>query len=119
MTFKWLILKLDSKPWEDGLEKVVSTIHYRAIKEQDGLYVDYVGALGMLAPNATNFISYEKITKEIVEQWLEVNLDCVEIEEKLNIKIKAFLNPPIISYPLPWVIDTHVEVEIQDTITSI
>jgi len=115
MAFNWLILKLDCKPYEDGLEKVISTIHYRVQKEENGTLAEYDGAMGTLAPDPISFTPYDEVTKEIVEKWLETNLDCEKIEEKLNNKIQAFLNPPIMNYPLPWdetdIIETAAPIE--------
>lgn len=102
MAFNWVIVQLDSVPSVDGLDKVISTIHFRAQKESDGFIADYFGALGVSSPDKTNFTPYEKVTKEMVEGWLNELTDSEAIEAELNNKIDAFFNPPIEIYPLPW-----------------
>jgi hypothetical protein len=107
MAFNWVISQLDSIPSYDGMEKVISMIHWRAQKycELDGKTVfsaDTYGALNMLAPHEASFTPYDEVTKEMVEGWLESGLDCEAIEANLDAQIENFLNPPIVAYPLPW-----------------
>lgn len=107
MAFNWLISQLDSIPTLDGMEKVISTIHYRAQKTyqvdgNDVFTADTCGALSVDAPHESNFTPYDEVTKEIVEGWLSDGLDIEKIEDNLDAKIDRFLNPPIVAYPLPW-----------------
>jgi hypothetical protein len=107
MAYNWLISQLDSIPSLDGMEKVISTIHYRAQKthQVDGTDVftaDTYGALSVDAPHEASFTPYDEVTKEMVEGWLTAGLDTEKIEANLDAQIENFLNPPIIAYPLPW-----------------
>ena len=106
MAFNWVISQLDSIPSLDGMEKVISTIHYRAQKqyEEDVIHftADTYGALGVDAPHEASFTPYDEVTKEMVEDWLEASLDCEAIEANLDAQIQNFLNPPIVAYALPW-----------------
>jgi kynureninase len=102
----WVISQLDSIPSLDGMDKVISTIHYRAQKqyEEDVIYftADTYGALAVDAPHEASFTPYDEVTKEMVEGWLESGLDCEAIEANLDAQIENFLNPPIVNYGLPW-----------------
>ena len=106
MSFNWVISQLDSIPSLDGMDKVISTIHYRAQKQykEDVIHftADYFGALRVDAPHEASFTPYDEVTKEMVEGWLEAGLDCETIEANLDAQIENFLNPPIVAYPLPW-----------------
>lgn len=115
--FSWLISQLDSIPSLDGMDKVISVIHWRAQKthsetifnpetetssEQDIFTGDSYGALAVDAPHEASFTPYDEVTKEMVESWLKNGLDTEAIEANLDAQIENFLNPPIKNYGLPW-----------------
>jgi hypothetical protein len=108
MAFNWVISSLDSIPSIDGMDKVISTIHWRAykghinIKTEQEFFVDTYGALAVDAPHEASFTPYDEVTKEMVESWLEAGLDTEAIEANLDAQIENFLNPPIVNYGLPW-----------------
>lgn len=102
MAFSWVISQLDSIPTIDGMEKVISVIHYRAQKRHEDFMADTYGALSVPAPHEASFTPYDEVTKEMVEGWLEELLDCEAIEANLDAQIENFLNPPIVAYALPW-----------------
>ena len=98
----WIISQLDSIPSIDGMDKVISTIHWRAQKQDEGFTADMYGALSVDAPHEASFTPYDEVTKEMVEGWLEAGLDTEAIEANLDAQIENFLNPPIVNYGLPW-----------------
>lgn len=100
--FSWLISQLDSIPSIDGMDKVISVIHYRAQKQHEEFIADSYGSLSVDAPHEASFTPYDEVTKEMVEGWLEAGLDTEAIEANLDAQIENFLNPPIVAYPLPW-----------------
>jgi len=106
MAFYFVISQLDSIPSLDGMDKVISTIHYRAQKEyqEDAIHftADTYGAISLGAPHEASFTSYDDVTKEMVEEWLTAGLDSEAIEANLDAQIQNFLNPPIVAYALPW-----------------
>jgi hypothetical protein len=102
MAFDFLISQLDSIPSIDGMDKVISTIHWRAQKQYEGFTADTYGALSVDAPHEASFTPYDEVTKEMVEGWLEAGLDTEAIEANLDAQIENFLNPPIVNYGLPW-----------------
>jgi kynureninase len=106
MAFNWVISQLDSIPSLDGMDKVISVIHYRAQKqyEEDVIHftADTYGAVSLAAPHEASFTPYDEVTKEMVEGWLTALLDCEAIEANLISQIENFLNPPIVNYGLPW-----------------
>jgi hypothetical protein len=100
--FSFIISQLDSIPSLDGMDKVISTIHWRAQKQDADFTADTYGALSVDAPHEASFTPYDEVTKEMVESWLEKSLDCEAIEKNLDSQIENFLNPPIVAYALPW-----------------
>lgn len=107
MAFTWVISQLESIPSLDGMDKVISIIHYRAQKylplEDDKIYTaDYCGSLKVDAPHEASFTPYAEVTQAMVEGWLTEGLDTEAIEANLDAQIENFLNPPIVAYPLPW-----------------
>ena len=107
MAFSFIISQLDSIPSIDGMDKVISVIHYRAQKTHqvdgtDAFTADQYGALSVEAPHEASFTPYDEVTKEMVEEWLTDSLDTEAIEANLAAQIENFLNPPIVAYPLPW-----------------
>ena len=113
----FVISQLDSIPSLDGMENVISVVHYRAQKHE--VYIkddkrriftaDTYGALAVDAPHEASFTPYDEVTKEMVEGWLEAGLDTEAIEANLDAQIENFLNPPIVAYPLPWATPTLQE----------
>ena len=103
MAFTWVISQLDSIPSIDGMDKVISVIHYRAQKTQENFTADTYGSMSVEEADEANFTPYDEVTKEMVEGWLDASLDCEAIEANLDAQIQNFLNPPIVAYPLPWV----------------
>ena len=102
MAFNWVISQLDSIPSLDGMNKVISVIHYRAQKQHEDFIADTYGSLGVDAPHEASFTPYDEVTKEMVEEWLEAGLDTEAIEANLDAQIENFLNPPLVAYPLPF-----------------
>jgi hypothetical protein len=102
MAFDFVISQLDSIPSLDGMDKVISTIHWRAQKQSEGFTADTYGALSVDAPHEASFTPYDEVTKEMVEGWLTASLDCEAIEANLDAQIENFLNPPLVAYALPW-----------------
>jgi hypothetical protein len=102
MTFNWVISQLDSVPSYNGMDKVISLIHWRAQKYHEEFTADQYGSLGVDAPHEASFTPYDEVTKEMVESWLDAGLDTEAIEANLDAQIKNFLNPPLVAFPLPW-----------------
>ncbi len=98
----FIISQLDSIPSHDGMDKVISVIHYRAQKQHEDFMADTYGAVNLSAPHEASFTPYDEVTKEMVEGWLEAGLDTEAIEANLDAQIENFLNPPLVAFPLPW-----------------
>lgn len=103
LTYKWIIIQLDTKPQADGLQDVVSTVHWRR-NATDGTFIaESYGSMACETPSSTDFTSYPDLTETQVESWLDAGLDVEAIDNGLLANIETLKNPPIIVLPLPWI----------------
>jgi len=103
INFKWVIVQLDTKPQEQGLQDVVSLIHWRR-NASDGSYIaESYGTMPCETPSSTDFTAYPDLTQAQVESWLEAGLDLASIDSNLEEQIALQKNPPIVVLPLPWI----------------
>lgn len=102
----WIISAMDTKPSEDGLTDVVSTVHWRrdaTLVVDDKTYTgDIYGAMGCTPPDPMAFTPYADLTFDQVCSWLEANLDTAALDASLDAQIENQINPPIVQLPLPW-----------------
>lgn len=102
ITYKWIIEQLDTKPQENGLQDVVSIVHWRR-NANDGTYTsESYGTMACQTPSSTDFTAYPDLTQAQVESWLEAGLDVAIIDEGLANSIEDQINPPVVVLPLPW-----------------
>jgi hypothetical protein len=92
---KWNIENLDRKS-NNGY---VTTIHWRAILQEDDKVVFNYGAVSF--SEGEPIIPYENLTKEIVLNWLFEKINKQEIETELTEKLQLLKNP-ISKLGLPW-----------------
>ena len=97
MAFEFQIKELICNESLDGLENVIVTVNYDAVKEG----ISIPGSMGLSAPHESQFIPFEEVTKEMVITWLNEMLDLQEIEFALDCEIE-FRNDVIVSKPFPW-----------------
>lgn len=97
MNFTFEIKELVCNADLEGLQDVIVTINYEAVK--DGVSIP--GSLGLSAPHESAFIPYEDVTEEMVQGWLNESLNLEEIEAALDSEI-AYKQEVIVSKPLPW-----------------
>jgi hypothetical protein len=92
---KWNIENLDRK----SNNEYVTTIHWRAILQEDDKTVFNYGAVSF--SEGEPIIPYENLTKEIVLNWLFEKINKQEIETNLTEKLQLLKNP-ISKSGLPW-----------------
>jgi hypothetical protein len=101
--FKWIIIQLDTKPQAEGLQDVVSTVHWRRNATEDTFIAECYGSMGCPSPSSTDFTAYADLTQADVEAWLEDGLHVESIDAGLLTDIEKLKNPPIVVLPLPWI----------------
>lgn len=101
--FKWIIVQLDTKPQEEGLQDVVSNVHWRRNASDGKFIAESYGSMSCQTPSSTDFTAYSDLKQEQVESWLEAGLDVKTIDNNLIEEIELQKNPPIVVLPLPWI----------------
>ena len=106
-TFQWVISQLDSKINLDGMQDVISCIHWRyqatEIIEDKTYSIDTYGATSIEQPNPQSFVPYADITEAQVIGWLEAVLPITDMQANLNAQIELLKNPTDIVLPNPWI----------------
>ena len=92
---KWNIENLERKS-NNGY---VTTIHWRAILQEDDKVVFNYGAVSF--SEGEPIIPYENLTKEIVLNWLFEKINKQKTETELTEKLQILKNP-ISKSGLPW-----------------
>lgn len=108
-TYSWTINALDTRPTQDSLTDVVYNIHWgmTATSDQtdsDGNHytANSIGTQTVATPNADDFISFDSLTQEIVEGWLEASdLDVDAIKASLDAQIVEKIKPTTVTKRLP------------------
>lgn len=98
INYTWTIAALECATEENGLNKVVKTVHwrYKGTDETLGISHELFGAQAMDAPNTTAYIPYDELTEATVVSWLEKKLDIVAFQTSITAEIERIQNPPII-----------------------
>jgi hypothetical protein len=95
-TYQWVISGLHTRlnNEELGLEKVIESIHWRyQAEDANGNIADVYGSVGLEAPEADAFKSFEEITQADVEAWLESKLVVEQLQAGLDAKLEAIASP--------------------------
>lgn len=70
ISYEWQFPRCDVAPSLDGLQDVVTGVHWRLVAT-DGAYVaDCYGSIGLAPPNATSFTAFSALSKEQVTAWV-------------------------------------------------
>lgn len=106
LLYDWIFPQLDAHPIHDDKENVVFTIHWRlhGVDENNNTANVY-GTVGMSYNKDDPFVSFDQLTKEIVQGWVETSLGEEMIEAyKNNIanQIQEKITPSKVSLTPPW-----------------
>lgn len=104
-TYKWRINALDCHVSNNDLENVVYTIHWSYIGEdENGNVASMIGVESVGEPDPSNFQSFDTLTQEIVEGWLESSMGTERIDEmkaNLDQQIQDIIAPKTVTLQLP------------------
>lgn len=85
----------------DGLSDVVVTINaYREISNETTS--TQIPVCVGLTPPTEGFIPYANLTQEIVEGWLNENLDVTTLDIELSFQLDNIINPKTVTLPNPF-----------------
>ena len=110
-TYSWTINALDVYPNQDSLTDVVYNIHWgltasTSVNDEEGYPREYtassIGTQTVAAPDVDAFTSFDDLTQEIVEGWLEASeLDVDAIKASLDAQITEKITPTSVTRQLP------------------
>lgn len=101
--YSWDVASLECAPLEDSHVNVVKTIHWIRIANSDSYCTTVYGSVALPEIESDDdFIAYEDLTKDDVEEWLNTYVDVDTADATLAKQIEALKNPPVVRPPLPW-----------------
>ena len=103
ITYQWVIPEnsMVTAKSIDGLSDVVVTINaFRQVSDET-ISTQIPVCLG-LTPPIEGFIPYTELTQDIVEGWLNENVDVVKIDTELASQLDNIIYPKTIVLPNPF-----------------
>jgi hypothetical protein len=103
ITYKWIFSAFDCRVDEDGMQDVVTTVHWRYNgTNEDGISAEIYGAQSVGTPTPDAFTPYPDLSEEQVIGWMEETLDVEAMQLNLATQIELIINPVIITLPPPF-----------------
>ena len=103
ITYKWTFSAFDCKVDENGLQDVVTTVHWRYRgTDKDGVTYEIYGAQAVGEPNPDAFTPYPDISEEQVIGWMESVMDMEEMQKNIAEQIYLIKNPVNVTLPPPF-----------------
>lgn len=105
ITYKWIFSAFDCRVNENGMQDVVTTVHWRYIgTTEEGVSSEIYGAQFLEAPTPDDFIPYPELTEEQVIGWVEPMLDVPLMQTNIAEQIKLIISPVTVTLPPPFVV---------------
>jgi len=102
MEYNWIVNAMEVKLSEGEMKDVVTMVHWTRTAIDGEFSADTYGACSVGNPTPEAFVSYEDLTKEEVESWLEASLDVAEIDANLLSQVELKKNPIDATLPPPF-----------------
>ena len=103
ITYKWIFSAFDCKVSEDGMQDVITTVHWRYNgTNEDGISAEIYGAQAVGTPTPDAFIPYPELSEEQVIGWMEETMDVEAMQLNIANQIEAIINPVNVTLPAPW-----------------
>lgn len=104
INYTWAFPAFDCKVDENGLQKVVTTVHWRYKgTDEDGVTGETYGAQPIGEPNPDAFTPYPQISEEQVIGWMEANMNIEAIQETITSQINLIKTPVTETLSAPWI----------------
>lgn len=103
ITYTWNFPAFDCRVQEDGMQDVVTTVHWIYIgKNKNGITASVYGsqAVGTSIPDA--FTPYPDLSEEQVIGWMEETMDVKALQENLAAQIELIINPIMVTLSPPF-----------------
>lgn len=103
ITYNWTFSGFDCKLNEEGLQDVVTTVHWRYRgTDEDGITSELYGAQGVGEPNPDAFTPFPDLVQSQVIGWMESMLDMEAMKENISNQISLIKNPIQVTLSAPW-----------------
>lgn len=103
ITYKWEFPAFDCSLDKEGMEKVVTTVHWRySGTDEDGISAGTYGAQPVGEPNPDAFTPYPDLSEEQVIGWMESVIDVEEMNSNIAKQIELIKNPIQITLSPPF-----------------
>jgi hypothetical protein len=107
INYTWTFPAFDCIIDEDGLQTVVTTVHWTLTgTDEDNTSATVYGSQAVGQPNPESFTPFTSISKEQVIGWMESSMDVDALKTNLATQINLIKNPVTEILPAPWNNDT-------------
>lgn len=103
ITYTWNFPAFDCRVDEDGMQDVVTTVHWIYIgTNEDGITANVYGAQSIPSPTPDAFIPYPDLTESEVIGWMEETMDIEALQLNIAEQIELIINPVYVTLPPPF-----------------
>jgi hypothetical protein len=103
--FTWTVTAIDCYPQVEGQTNVAVNVHWTLVGVQDTYRGSVYSVCAVPAP-AGSFTPYADLTQDQVLGWVWANgVDKAIAEAAVQTQIDAQVNPPVVTPPLPWIVN--------------
>jgi hypothetical protein len=104
ITYKWIFSAFDCRVDEDGMQDVVTTVHWRYNgTNEDGISAEIYGAQAVGTPTPDAFTPYPELSENQVIAWMESTLDVSAMQLNLAAQIELIIHPVYVTLPPPFI----------------
>jgi hypothetical protein len=103
ISYKWIFSAFDCRVDEDGMQDVVTTVHWRYNgTTEDGVSAEIYGAQAVGTPTPDAFTPYPELNEEQVIGWMEETMDVPAMQLNIAEQIELIINPVMVTLPPPF-----------------
>jgi hypothetical protein len=103
ITYKWIFSAFDCRVDEDGMQDVVTMVHWRYNgTNEDGVFAEIYGAQGVGTPTPDAFTPYPDLSEEQVIGWMEETMDVAAMQANIAEQIELIIHPINVTLPPPF-----------------
>ena len=101
MTYTWNNKTVDTYPSLEGNNDGIFNVHWRLTgQDEDGNVGSTYGTISLDTSDLSNFTSFDSITEEQVNGWVEANMGAEEVQAKkdsIDAQIAEQVNPTVVT----------------------
>lgn len=103
INYTWTFPAFDCVIDEDGLQNVVTTVHWILTgTDEDNISATVYGSQGVGQPNPEAFTPFPDISEEQVIGWMKSSMDVDALEANIALQIDLIKHPVTEVLPAPW-----------------